>query len=476
MPVPELVFAADYLVFGGCQVLPAVLNVVCQVGALFLFAFALRRSPGIPGSIVFASVCLSAVLLAWPGVTFVLSEPFLLQWLLLQAAVMVSLLQLTRGNLLGAIAAAIVATFCMANGLALWPILIVFSLLRRESVRRLAILCTVFVLTTCIYFLGYRNLNHFKSQMLLEHPGNIAAYFVRYLSMPFGAVDVTNALVMGILSIAMLAAAIYFVWRKRLFTEAIPTLCIGVCLLTLFTDSLTSLSRVPVERTWQGSSEIPAHYLNVSLYYWVSLVILGVFVLCRIFPRRWPSALFLMVFALAAANQQPRMWPWTNFWMKIPTMYRFAALSLESGIDNDMVDGMLYYPDLKMVPRSLAALASRHISIYRRSSRFQWIGKPSATLFRRTGTPALGGIVSANRWMNGYKITGWTEGHWSDIVLLDGKQKIIGVGEHFTNEWDDLAQIPASHAGAGWIGFTLTMPAEACVVQRLTNHTFCYGI
>jgi len=112
------------------------------------------------------------------------------------------------------------------------------------------------------------------------------------------------------------------------------------------------------------------------------------------------------------SNPTTRMWPWMHYWLKIPVMYHFATLSLESGIDNDLVNGMLYYPDLKMFAQS-ARPGFRHLSIYSLSSRYQWVGKPVTDLFRADPATARGRILAAIPWM-------------TDTERPDGRTTLVG--------------------------------------------------
>jgi hypothetical protein len=470
----EIVFAVDYLGFHGRQILPAVLNVLCQAMALMLFALALRRTRGVPGHFTFAAVCLQAVLLAYPGVTYCLSLPLLLHFFILQLAVLSSLLLLARGKLLGTIAGGVVAAFSLASGLALWPILIFFAWLRQESVRRICILAAAFVFATAAFFAGYRNLGNFRPARAFSRPPYLAGYFLRYVSMPFGAVNPYAGVIVG--SCAVLAVVALFAtgWRKRLLTEPAATAGFGVCFLVLFTAAMTSMSRIPFYRSWQESSTIPGHYLNLCLHFWAALVMLAVFVLCRTFRSPVPPAMFLSIFALGAVIQQTQMGPWMHYWLKTPAMYRFASLILESGVKSELAYGILHYSDPQLVPRSLPVLADRRLSVYSYPQHY-WIGRFAPSLFNLSSAARESAqITSVSPIPSGFLTAGWASGTSSEVVLLDRDRMVVGLGERFTSEWPDLAPIAAGHTSQGWIAFSQTPPTEACLLSGDRFSAVCF--
>jgi len=471
----EMVYGADYLFFHGRQILPAVLNVVLYGATLVLFAFIIWRASGIPRYAAFAAVCMVAVILAFPGATFSLSLPILVHFFMSQLAVAGALWLLARGNLFGAIAAAVVATFSLSNGLGLWPILIFFACLRRESFRRIGILAGAFVLTAAAFFTGYRDLGNFNPVRAFSRPTYVAAYFLRYVSMPFGAMVPSIGVIVGSCSVLALFVLFAIAWRKQLLTEPVAVVGFGVGFLVIFTVAMTSMGRVPFLKTWQDSSIIPGHYMTVSLGFWSALVMLTVFVLCRTFSSPLPAAIFLSLFAAGAALQQMNMSPWTHNWLKTPAMYRFASLALESGVKTDLAYGILYYPDPQLVPRSLPALANRHLSIYS-YPRNGWIGRPASSQFGlSSGGQESRQITSVTPIPSGFLTAGWAAGNWSELVLLDRDRTIIGLGERFSAEWPDLAPIAKGHEGQGWIAFSQTPPAEACVLSGDRRSAVCFA-
>ena len=355
----ETIYAADYLFFHGRQIFPAVVNVVFYAGVLVLLALTLYRARQIPRHVAFAAVCLVAILLAFPGTSYSLSLPILVHFFMSQVAVIGSLWLLARGKLWGAIAGAVVANFSLANGLAIWPILIFFAWRRHESFKRIAILAGAFVLSTATFFIGYRSTGNFNPQRAFSRPMYLAGYFFRYVSMPFGAVSAYDGLLFGICGVLAVVVLFVAAWRKNLLAEPTAIVGFGVCFVALFTMTVTSMSRMPFFSTWQESSVIPGHYLTISLQFWAALAILTVLVLCRTFRSPLPSEIFLSLFAILVAVQQPRMAPWTHFWLKTTASYHFASLALESGLKTPLAYGILYYGDPQLVPRSLPRTGSK---------------------------------------------------------------------------------------------------------------------
>jgi hypothetical protein len=202
---------------------------------------------------------------------------------------------------------------------------------------------------------------------------------------------------------------------------------------------------------------------------------LAVFVLCRAFRSPAPVVIFLFIFAAAAAVQETKMGPWTHFWLRTPAMYRLASLALESGVKTDLAYGILYYSDPQMVPRSLPALAKRHLSIYSYPQN-GWIGRRAADQFQlSTAAQETHQITTVKPIPSGFLTAGWAAGNWSELVLLDRNGIIIGLGERFSSEWPDLAPIAEGHGDQGWIAISQTPPAEACVLADGRRSAVCFA-
>jgi hypothetical protein len=468
----EMIYAADWMVFQGRQILPAILNVVLYGMEVVLLAFALFHTSGIPRHAAFAAVCLMAALLAFPGTTYSLNLPILVHFFMSQAAVIASLWLLSRDHVLSAAAAAIVATFSLANGIAIWPFLIFFAWLRRQSLRRLGVLAGAFVLSTAAFFTGYHNLGNFNPARVFSRPAYLAGYYFRYVSMPFGATSPYTGFIVGVGAIVALLALFATAWRRRLLTEPAAIVGFGVCFMVIFTVTITSMGRVPFLKTWQESSVTPGHYLTASLNFWAALVMVTVFIFCRIFRSPLPTAAFLSLFAVGAALQQTQMAPWTHRWLKNPAMYRWASLALESDVATDEAYGILYYPDPNLVPRSLFALRARRLSIYSYPEH-GWLGRRATEIFRLA--PAAKDsfqVTSVAPIPSGFETAGWAHSG-SQVILLDRNRIVIGLGERFSSEWPDLAPIAAGHENEGWIAFSRTPPSEACLLSSDQSSAVC---
>jgi hypothetical protein len=192
---PELVFALDMLAAHGRFILPIVFSSACYALTWGVLSASVISDREVPFSDRSLAVLLAGVVAFWQGTALFLSQAFLLQWPLMQLAVVLSLSCLKRAAdtahktyLAGAIAAAAVATYSSGNGLLLWPVLLAIGFFIRLSKRFMAVLGISAALFSGMYFIGYSFSQQTNLRALLLHPGYFMGFVGSYLSMPFGGI------------------------------------------------------------------------------------------------------------------------------------------------------------------------------------------------------------------------------------------------------------------------------------------------
>ncbi len=93
---PEIVFALDQQFLAGRQVLPLFVSFFCYVGSVVLLGRAFWREINGSAAAKAAALLLGGAIAGWPLSTFVLGTSFLLQWTLVQFAVVLALVSLTK--------------------------------------------------------------------------------------------------------------------------------------------------------------------------------------------------------------------------------------------------------------------------------------------------------------------------------------------------------------------------------------------
>ncbi|MBV8865749.1 MAG: hypothetical protein JO210_10185, partial [Acidobacteriaceae bacterium] len=191
--LPDAVFALDVLLFHGRRVLPLIISFLCYAGSGVLLGYVIAQETSISREFRVAITLLASVTIGWKGCTLVLADPFLLQWTLVELAVLVSLLLLARAPgtvhwwpLAATVAAGVSATYSSGNGLLLWPVLLAAGWLLRLSRRQMAALGLSALVADGLYFIGYHFSDRTQFADLLLHPGYTICFVAAYLSMPFG--------------------------------------------------------------------------------------------------------------------------------------------------------------------------------------------------------------------------------------------------------------------------------------------------
>jgi hypothetical protein len=220
---PEIFFAVDMLVFHGQQLLPLAFNVLSYIGCWILLIAALHSDPRLCASTRRFGAVLSAIVIGWPGIAFVLSTPFLLQWTLMQFATCLSLVSLWRTKatsksyLWAAILSALVGTYSSGNGMLLWPVLVVCAFVLELPRREIATLAASGLLAIVIYFIDYDRIGRLHIADLIRHPIYTFEFLCVYLSMPLGAERPNSfSLTVGSLCIALTCYFFWLAWRNRL--------------------------------------------------------------------------------------------------------------------------------------------------------------------------------------------------------------------------------------------------------------------
>ena len=93
---PEIVFATDYFLLHGRQMLPIAVSFACYFGCWLVFVWAFGSDAAVPSRVRMCGALLAGVIIGWEGSAAILVNPFLLQWTLTWVAAMLSLLFLVR--------------------------------------------------------------------------------------------------------------------------------------------------------------------------------------------------------------------------------------------------------------------------------------------------------------------------------------------------------------------------------------------
>ena len=452
--VPEFTFAVDDLLFGARALFPVSLNVILQLLTFTAFAWVMWADKLLSRYLRLAAIAMGGIVLGWPGISYVLSYSFVLQWTIVQFMMCAALLLLIRKHIALTALCAVIATFSAGHGMLLWPLLLLFALILQIGWYRLAALFVTGAASILLYFHNLVGSNDAAARRFLHEPTWFAGFVVSMLSMPFGADRRILGLWVGSLSLVWFTTIVLIAWRKRLLTETPAVVLFGLCTFSLLTVLLCGVGRTLPE-FWDYPTAKVARYLCVPICYWASLLMATFWVLAR---SRFHPAVAWAAVCLAAgamAYQFPRITPWLNLQYDMYSRQQSAIVAIESGVACDSIVASDLFPNPQIVYQWDALLRQRHLSIYA-NSRFAWVSQPLSTLSALSSAkPAQGGVTTILPSACATQLAGWSEDAARDILLVNERGTVAGLARrlpaglplYLPNSWTKLS--PREN----WTGF-----------------------
>lgn len=459
--VTKLFFLLDVEFFHGTQKFLLVSIFLVQLLQVSLLSWSLLSLGGLRGSAWRAGTGLIAYCVLCPTQYENFVWGFQLQFVVPAAmatlAVLSLLLYQREGKarfLVVSIAAATVATWSLANGMLLWPLLVFVALwLRTKSPTWMALL-TGGLCNIGLYFYHYHR-TAAKMTLPLLSMGERARYAVVYLGSTFvrhssGSV----ALIAG--GVGICAALIFLVRVLRQRDNPSPFLIelSFLMLLCLATAAATSSGRIHL-----GVEQATAsRYQTFALLFWCCL---GLPLLVRVAANRTQfTALvaFLLVMMLAFATQL-RLPLIDAQWHQL--RLRMVGLSLLTGVQDDVVLADAY-PDPQVVLRAAEYMKQHRLSIFA-GKQYEQLGAPLDSLYGVSPAGDCSGYVSSmqvlpSEYGHGLRLTGYA---WDDkskrpardiIAVQDGR--IAGFGSNVAISLTSKAAGPQSDPSQfGWVMF-----------------------
>jgi hypothetical protein len=433
---PELVFALDALVAHGLQIVPLAISVLLYFGTWAMLAWLVFRDRSSLRQARSLAVALSAVAVVWSGTATVLAQPFLLQWTLLDFAVVLALISIWQAsegiapnlNFAGAVVAAVIATYTSANGMVLWLVLICAGLLLRLNRRKRFSLLASAGVSIGLYFVGYRFPANAGDENLLRHPLYGIAFSCAYLGTPWGWMkSPTFGVYIGFAGI--LAAIVCFVVASRhgLLRTRPAVALFGLYAFTAITAIATAAGRMDASDP-RFTNAKASRYLTVAITAWAALILLVIWLIARLRPNAVLAPALVIAILLALGCFKLR---WSTYLgQRDQADIQEAALGIESGLRSPQLMRRIF-PDPDLIDTLLARLQRNRLSIFYRGPA-TWIGKPVTRLGAIAGSRFEGGIVKIVRFPSGAEIFGWDNYRRSHFILLvNTTGRIAGLGERF---------------------------------------------
>lgn len=319
----------------------------------------------------------------------------------------------------------------LANGLLIWPLLILMAIRFRLRWQWIAILIPVAAISIAAYMIGYSNHEgHANPAESLHKPVLLLGYLVIYFGSLWGSL---NKVVGELIAVCgMAAASVCYVWelfrrRGKPFAFAM----ISTCAFLLGTGFVTALGRINFPLEQAASSR----YQTTSLLFWLCLALYGIDTAYR---HRTRSAMFASAFALMVVTAALPSYPYTlegaeELGNRIPA----GALPLFADVKDDAeIAKLIVPPDQVFLERQF--LKDHHTAFYA-DKRYELLGKVLTSQFKLAPPNRCFGSFDKERRIAdphfpGWEMEGWAWDHhesrpMSLLVAVSHDGVISGVGD-----------------------------------------------
>jgi hypothetical protein len=485
--IPDLFLAADWFWFRATQIFLLVSIFIVQLATLALLAWVLRRSAQLESSAWRTGVGLMAFCLFCPlqyeNFARGFQIGFVLPPLFVTIAVAALLLYESQGRkrryLILAIFAGLLATYSIASGMLVWPLLIFAGILCGIRRRTLIIIGSIAALAIAAYLFHYVSpRRHAAPTDSLRHLSSVLSYVAAYFGRTWVASRVSRAIAVGVPALlaafAIMIAALRWS-RHRLFA----IFAVSTMLFCLGTAFLTALGRLNLGIDQAGSSR----YQTIALLFWGCAGLLLLAAAARS-PSRivLPALQSLFVAVMAYASRFARQ--------ELDVAYqetlnvRVASSALLAGVYDPGALQELF-PDPNLVITASGILRQRRWSIFA-DPRYLQLGLPMTNFYSIAPANQCLGYVDSifaagSAGHEGYQLTGWA---WDRSqqqppanVMFVQKGIISGFAEVGIPRADARERIRVGDVQLGWAGYARLIDAASPVqVYSLRSgaHSACY--
>ncbi len=486
--VPSLLFALDHLLFHAREWFLLACTFCLQgLSAVMLWRLFVRtgRHDGSENVMAGATI-VSCLFSAQQYVNFIWG--FQVQFALVYGCAIGSFLALLKSAerrqagrdgrwMAASIALAAAATYSMANGILVWPWLVLLAWRLRTPGRQIAAIASAAVLVGVSYFWSWHRVVHISSPFASsEQLGRVVLFFLAHLGSPVSAFSAPGsestvlaaARIAGGLLLATVAFGYILLWRRERCNGAQAAL-LHVCAFLMGGSALIAIGRLSI-----NEDPFASRYLTPSYLLWVCVLIWAWRWLRRIWRPALYGALSSIVFVGIAVHQEAvlqRVRKWADG-------FRLGEVAVAAGVADAVAWGRVYH-----TPRAAFAsvdyLRDRHLSVFSEEWT-HWPGLQLASRFSIDPRPeesCQGRIESAapvqSELKPGWHLSGWA---WDlkarrpaeFVILGDDTGKVAGVA---LGGFSKLSAGPSSpYSGAGWHGYVKGEPGTVTAYVLEADH------
>jgi hypothetical protein len=459
VPLARLLFILDTEVAGGTQVLTKTITLVLAGLLATLFILLLLRQKKIPlgarligvgflAMLFFSNVQMENFIRGFNNqVLTVIWFSVLALYLLIKAIEKKGGDNLALVLFCCALLSAIMATFSMSNGLAIWPVLFIICV-RWRNWPWAATIALIGAAIATVYLWDYQSPGgHPNPLNALKDPVSLLHYYFAFLGNPVGLESLKTSTLFG--AFGLLLIAYHFFRQGRLIDGDGPfvSFLFGVCLFVLGTGCLTAVGR----SGFGLGQALSLRYASFVAPLWAAVLILG-FLLLKKNLKDDPGKVWTMLdtvvliipicicgsifFAQSAGR---------NYSLGEYDHYQRATTAIVAGAP-DQVALKYAHPSAATVLSLVPYLASNRLSIFHSNSDYFLYQKAHEALHK----PLAGGMALDGKWCAGAiddvprmtnpaqantswnYVTGWAldrDGEQSadGALFADGEGRLVGV-------------------------------------------------
>lgn len=438
-PFAKLLIMADLYLFKGQNVSLYLELYLIQILHLVTLVWLLRRWALWPPWLLTVSAGLIAFALFWESQYQSFLNPvqvcYLSAFLLATFSILSMTIALEEPNrfspwLAYSMVAAFLAEANLANGLVVWPFLILMAFRFRLRYAYIAVLGAVAAACIALYLAGYKNPGQTANPMQsLQKPGLLIEYLMIYFGSVWGKL---SSVVEGAFAIAGMAGSIFLFIRELLKPKPrpFPFAVLLLCMFLLATGFITALGRINFPLVQAASSR----YQTAALLFWVLLAIYAF----DAFLRRGQRPILMAVVGVLVLTSAilPSFAQGLREAHQMADRVNSGALPIYSDVkDYDEIHKLVVSPELVFQERPF--LMEHETSFYA-DPRYKMLGKPIHQVFLTAATNRCVGVLDTARenpsaGFPGWELTGWAwDGAKSQlvesIVTATADGTILGTG------------------------------------------------
>lgn len=355
------------------------------------------------------------------------------------------------------LAFAVIATYSLASGVLIWPVLVLMAAGLKAPSRMLATICIPGALAAALYLHGYHSVSgHTNIVTALTQPGAVMAYMCAYLALPLSKLNHDVGVAAGFAALVFVLYQIFRLFRRPRLPRLIA-ISIGMMLFITAGAFMTALGRMSL-----GPPEVAMRYATPVSVLWVCilLVLIGD---AALKPKRADmkaaSTISAAVTCIITVILPFHAQEFTRYRaMNAPN--RDVELAVLTGVPASAQISTIY-PDPQFVLNLLDVLRDHHLSVF---SGPQIIGEHLDTRYRVVNRTQCRGFWEATTLLGGAEASGESAIGWAwdsranerpKAVLIVGASGAIRGEAEFTRLRLDVANAFGNSrmADSGWFGF-----------------------